>query len=254
MSWEAMKKRAAKQVADTLVVSQRVLQNYGATLCEFECGIPPSVLSTYIAHESGGQRWTRTEYPEFGLAQLTGRKGDNEVTRYKVHPYHPRSHIWAAQQAFWAMYSLVNRRLRESGYMELAYQAVADQVSLLILPRAIGIGCLRGLLKKSVPLKMTPIPGIRAWLGQPSADTSAFDGQQGTDLVRLRYLWCTGMVARTQEVGLGPLPNGLVAPDTSRPTDLVPLPSDFFTRNDYYTARAKQEGPTPTGPWPGGLQ
>lgn len=251
MSWETMRAKAAQQVTDCIALARNVvLPRYGATYYAFRDGFPAAVEALYAAHESGGVRWTRTSYPEYGLHQLTGKSGDNEIAVFDVQPYDARSNIWAAQQAFWRLQPMVAKALTDNGYVAWEYQPVAEQVTLLLLPRAVGIGCVRGLLKAGALYRAAPTVAMQLYLERSDADTSSYSGAQSTDLVRLRFSWCQMMVQQSQAVGIGPLPATLVKPPTTRPSGLVPLPRDFVTNNNYYWSKAKAEGPQPTGPWP----
>jgi hypothetical protein len=251
---------AKKQVDDCIETAQEVvLVRYGASLREFPTPIPPPVLALYIAHESAGVRWTTTGYPEFGLAQLTGKQGDNEVQRFGIHPFDPRSHVWAAQEAFCEGEPTIDgggprisKYLEKYGYAKYADLPVQDQITLLLLPRAVGYGCTRALLREAAPYwkgsKSRPILAIYNLLAQPDVDTDSYDGVQSTDVVQLRFLWCATMVLRASEVGIGGLPKRLLPP-VERPSGLVALPADFFANYESYKKRAKAEGPKPTGSW-----
>jgi hypothetical protein len=255
MSWETMRAKAIQQVADCIVLAQNVvLKSYGATYYEFKDGFPASVEALYAAHESAGVRWVRTNYPEYGLHQLTGKVGDNEISTLNVQPFDARSNIWASQQAFWKMQPLVAKALADNGYLIWECQPVAEQITLMLLPRAVGIGCTRGLLKQGALFRCAPTVAMQLYLESPTADTTPFDGAQTTDVVRLRFSWCQLMVQRSQAVGIGPLPGALVKPSAARPAGLVTLPRYFVRDNDYYYAKAKAEGPKPTGPWPTGAK
>jgi hypothetical protein len=266
MTFEAMVGKANEQVDWCLKLATRyVLPWWGKTLAEFLAPIPPSVMALYAAHESamkyklnGTQvfapaRHVLTNYPEAGPCNLTCRQGDNEVSRLRVHPYEVRSHFWAAQQAFWEGHGYINPKLTQCGFVMFDGLSVYDQLSLLLLQRAVGIGCTRGLLRKASlepgRSDYLPVEAMETWLKRPGADTTPFDGSQTTEVVRLRFAWCTRMVLRSKELGIGDLPVTL-KPPAARPTDIIPMPKDFMANMKMYSAQARRQGPMPTGPWP----
>jgi hypothetical protein len=267
MPWASAAAEAHKQVDQCIVLAKKyVLPWYGASEAEFPRPIPPAVGVLYTAHESS-TKWTYkgktifaparfilTNYPEASLKNLTCRVGDDEVGRFNVHPYDVRSHHWAAQQAFWEGRKYIAPKLRQYGFVEFDGLSVADQLVLLLLQRAVGIGCTRGLLRMASlepgRVDYQPVAFMERWLQRSNADTSPFDGSQTTDVVRLRFAWCHEMVLRSREVGIGDLPVAL-KPPLPRPAGLMEMPADFMSQMKLYSARAKREGPMPTGPWPG---
>jgi hypothetical protein len=272
MSWTTALAKANAQIDDcVLLATKYVLPWWGATMHEFGTPIFGGVHALYAAHECAKKyrldgkivfapaRHVLTNYPEASICNLTCRKGDDEVGRWNVQPYHVRSHLWAAQQAFWEGKAWVEPLLAKYGFVPFDQLAVYDQLSLLLLPRAVGIGCTKGLLRKAgdavrrLPKEHTyrilPVSRAELWLQRPNADTTPFDGSQTTEVVRLRFAWCTRIVLRQGELGLGDLPLSL-KPPVARPPDLVPMPKDFRANMKAYSNRARREGPTPTGPWP----
>lgn len=272
MSWTTMLAKANAQIGDcVLLATKYVLPWWGATMAEWPTPIFGSVHALYAAHECskkyrlGGKivfapaRHVLTNYPECGPDNLTARKGDDEVGRFGVHPYQIRSHFWAAQQAFWEGKAFVDPLLTKYGFCPFGQLAAYDQLSLLLLPRAVGIGCVRGLFRKAAAYlkgrpadhtyRLLPVSMMEQWLLRPDADTTPFDGSQTTEVVRLRFAWCTRIVLRSREVGIGDLPLTVLPPPPD-PGDLVPLPKDFHARMAWYSQQARREGPTPTGPWP----
>lgn len=274
MSWTTMLAKANAQIDDCVLLATRyVLPWWGATMAEWPTPIFGSVHALYAAHESakkyrlGGKvvfapaRFLTTNYPEISIDNLTARKGDDEVRRFGKHPYDVRSHFWAAQQAFWEGKAFVDPLLTKYGFAPFDQLAVYDQLSLLLLPRAVGIGCVRGLIRKAATYlkglpaehtyRLLPVSRAEFWLQRPNADTTPFDGSQTTEVVRLRFAWCTRIVLRSREVNLGDLPL-MLKPPLPDPGNLVPLPKDFHARMAFYSRQARREGPMPTGPWPKG--
>jgi len=267
MSWETMRVKATKQVDDCITLAKRyVLPWYGVSEAEFPCPIPPAVGALYTAHESSAKwrykgklifapaRYILTNYPEASLKNLTCKVGDNEVSRWNVHPYDVRSHHWAAQQAFWEGRKYISPYLDKYGFVEFDGLSVYDQIVLLLLQRAVGIGCTRGLLRKASlepgHTDYQPVKYMGVWLQRPGADTTPFDGAQTTDMVRLRYIWCSEMVLRSKELGIGDLPKALLPPLPRPATGIVPMPRDFMANMKAYSRAARNQGPMPTGPWP----
>ncbi len=254
-SYASIARRADREVAEATDTARKVvLPRYGKSLREFPVPVPPSVLALYIAHESGGVRWTQTKYPEVGLAQLTAKRGDNEVRLFDVDPLDPRSHVWAAQQAFWRMRSLISSAINT--YLKCTFEdlLIVERVKFLWLARSVGASCTRSLIRVSSRrfgmLPRAPIANISLWLSRPDADTSAFDGAQGTDQVRLRFL--VALKAVTQADASDPFEVAsawTVAPPRPRQVSIVTKPRDFESRIGYYCRVAKGEGPKPTGPW-----
>lgn len=272
MTWQTALKKANSQIDLCVqIVRGCVRPWYGLTLKEWPSPIIPPVHMLYAAHESAKKRkgvWIAardvlTNYPEISFTNLTAKLGDNEVAKYGKDPYDVRSHFWAAQQAFWAVRESVDKALRRYHFAEFDLLSVEDQTILLLLPRAVGIGCVRGLLRKSDRLSghaslsghtsdsigLTPIIDIENWIARPDADTSPFDGGQDTEAVRLRFAWCSRMVRRSGECGIGGLPTFL-SPPLPDPGNLAPLPKDFMKNMQAYSAKARREGPMKTGPWP----
>lgn len=267
MSWSTAVTKATKQVDQCLVLAARyVLPWWGMSEAEFPCPIPPAVGALYTAHESATKwryqgklifapaRHVLTNYPEASLKNLTCKVGDNEVERFNVHPFHVRSHHWAAQKAFWEGRTYVNPKLQQYGFVEFDGLAVYDQIVLLLLQRAVGIGCTRGLLRKASQepghTDYQPVKYMEQWLKQPDADTTPFDGAQTTETVRLRFAWCSMMVVRARELEIGDLPVAL-KPPLPRPEGILPMPRDFQKNMKAYARAARNQGPMPTGPWPG---
>ena len=274
MNWAEQLAEAMRQVDDCLILVRNfVMPWYGASEFEFPTPIPPAVGMLYTAHESP-EKWTYqgkviyaparfliTNYPEISLKNLTCKQGDDEVGRINVFPYHVRSHHWAAQQAFWEGKAWVEPLLAKSGFAPFDQLAVYDQLSLLLLQRSVGLGCVKGLLRKAaaavkpLPLdhvdRLLPITRMEKWLSSPGADTTPFDGSQTTQTVMLRFAWCTRMIDAAPRVGLGGLPL-LILPPAPRPPDIVPMPKDWRTNMKVYSRQARRQGPMPTGPWPAG--
>lgn len=265
MSWQKIVDKANAQVDQCVILAKKyVLPWWGVTLHEFATPIPESVHALYVAHESAMKykldgklvfapaRFLLTNYPEIGPDNLTAKKGDDEVRRWKKHPYNIRSHFWAAQQSFWEGKAWLKPILVKCELPQFERLSTVDQLALLLLPRAIGLGCTRGLLRKQMNITGCGLMNrIETWLRNPKADTTPFDGAQTTDVVRLRFLWCTKMICRAVEVGLGPLPswNPGLQPPVADPGDLVPLPKDFHVNMKAYSRAARNQGPTPTGSW-----
>lgn len=267
MGWSDQLALAQKQVNQCLILAKKyVMPWYGASEAEFPTPIPPAVGMLYTAHEST-RKWTYqgkvifaparfflSNYPEASLKNLTCKVGDNEVGRINVHPYDVRSHHWGAQQAFWEGRGYINPRLQQYGFVTFDGLSVYDQLSLLLLQRAVGLGCTRGLLRKASlepgHSDYLPVEAMETWLKRPGADTTQFDGAQTTEVVQLRFAWCTRMVLRSKELGIGDLPVTL-KPPAARPTGIVPAPKDFLANMKTYSAQARRQGPMPTGPWPG---
>lgn len=265
--WSSALAKAMDQVDWSVSIAKKyVLKWYGVSEAEFPDPIPPAVGALYTAHESS-MKWTYqgkkifaparfllTNYPEASLKNLTCKKGDDEVGRLNVHPYDVRSHHWASQHAFWEGRSYINPKLQQYGFVEFDGLSVYDQLSLLLLQRAVGIGCTRGLLrmasKETGRSIYHPVEGMEAWLSRSGADTTPFDGAQITEVVQLRFAWCTRMILRSPEVGIGCLPMAL-KPPPSRPEGILPMPRDFPKNMKAYSRAARNQGPKPTGPWPG---
>ncbi len=274
MSWETQKAKAEQQVTQCVSLArQYVLPWWGATLKEFQTPILPDLLALYIAHESAMKwryngklifapaRHVLTNYPEVSLTNLTCKAGDNEVQRLNVHPFHVRSHIWAAQHAFWEGVAWVEPQLKKYGYYPFAQLGQHDQNLLLLLQRSVGIGCTRGLLRKGQQWGVKNDYGkglcigakMASWLASPGADTTPFDGSQTTADVQLRFAWCAAMILRRGEVPVGllsPSRYDVLVPPVERPVyGITPMPKDFMVNMKVYRNVARREGPMQTGPW-----
>lgn len=260
MTWDQIVKKANAQVEECIILAQKyVLPWWGKTLREFYSPIPPSVHALYIAHECSMKyrldgklvfapgRHLLTNYPEVGPDNLTAKKGDDEVRRWGKHPYDIRSHFWAAQQSFWEGKAWIEPILAKYGFPSFDTLYTQDELLLLLLPRAIGLGCTRGLLCKAKLETQQDLRGIGVWLAGPNADTTPFDGSQTTDVVRLRYLWCRAMISQAWRLGIGCL--GTCAAPVLDPGNLLSLPKDFHANMKAYSRAAKNQGSTPTGSW-----
>jgi len=227
----------------------RVLPRYGKTIRELEGPIPGPDAVLYCARESGGVRWTLTKYPEAGLFQLTVRKGDNEADRYDVDPFDPVANVYGAQRAFGEQMQPIDRWLLQYGFPVLALHPIEDAICLTMAHRAIGIGCLRNLIRVSRGLGDLAPMAIRRWLDDPEHDPSPFSGQQSPAIVRFRFAWCR------LEPFDGPKAIGLAGwPRYQRDPPLRPLvsarkPRDLECRLTYYRNAARRAGPRPTGAW-----
>jgi len=273
MSWETMLRKAHDQIDWCIALALKyTLPWWGVTFREFSTPIYPSLHALYATHECAMRyrldrlksvlvfapaRHVLTRYPEIGPDNLTAKKGDDEVRRFKKHPYHVRSHFWAGQQAFWEGKAWVDPQLAKYGFAKFDDLSAYSQFSLLLLPRAIGIGCTRGLLRKgqrAVPdfasKRLQPVEAMERWLSLSSADTTPFDGSQTTETVRLRFAWCTRLVLRSKELAIDVMPLS-AQPPVPDPGDLVPLPADFYKPGmmKAYQCMARNQGPMPTGPW-----
>ena len=267
MGWTEQLAAASKQVDQCVLLAKKyVLPWWGKTLHEWNTPICEALAALYAAHECSEKwrykgvmifapaRFLLTRYTENGPQNLTSQKGgDDEVGRLGKHPYNVRAHFWMAQHAFWEGKVFIDPLLTKYGFAPFDHLAVYDQLSLLLLPRAIGIGCTRGLLHKASQMPqvhaLQPVNNMEYWLRLPNADTTPFDGSQTTDVVMLRFAAMTRLILRVGEVGVGPLPL-TVLPPAADPGDLAPLPKDFYANMQAYSDQAKREGPMPTGPWP----
>jgi hypothetical protein len=269
VSWRAALRKADEHLRWCMLLAERfVLRWWGVSLAEFRAPVPPSVMALYWAHECAVRhrvegkvqfapaRYVLTNYPEVAPGNLTAKRGDDEVRRFGIHPYDIRSHAWACQQAFWEGVDYIDPRLRRYGFAPFVDLALYDQLCLLLLQRSVGLGCTRGIARKARLAFPDNSPrlvvsAMEAWLSRPAADTTPFDGAQTTATVRLRFVWCTRIVQRAADLGIGDLPLHLGHP-LPRPEGLVDLPRDFHANMRRYRNEAKREGPAPTGPWPGG--
>lgn len=254
MSWEAQDQKAEAQVTTCKKIAQDlILPLYEKGLLIFSNPFSPRLMAWYIAHEA--TRYNRkkkawevlrhlvTNYPEIGLTNLTAKRGDNEVEKYGKDPFHPLSHIWMAQRAFYDL----ECRLKDTLVNSPSFQGklLRDYKVLLALwCRAIGIGCARGLLRKGARINPEDaVQGALMWIKRDEADTSRFDGAQGTETVRLRVAWTYRMFGSLSSLErLFPRPNT----DDDNPL-LRPLPRDFWApgRLEAYAAKARREGPAP---------
>jgi hypothetical protein len=277
VTWAQQWEKAGRQVADCIYLAAKyTLPWWGKSIAEFPTPLVPPVEALYATHECsmkyrlGGvltfapARHVLTNYPEIGPVNLCAKVGDNEVGRWGVHPYDVRAHFWASQMAFWESRALVNPALVKDylGVSFLAFDrlSIIDQLVLLMLPRAVGIGCTRGLLGRAKRRSYYgsaahPCDAIRNYLSDPNADTSAFDGAQTTEVVRLRFAWCYRMVTEgADKLAAKAMPNWQwpvkVSFPMPKPADLPVLPKDFMANMKVYSNIARREGPTPTGPWP----
>ncbi len=270
MSWQTALDKAHGQIDWCVALALKyTLPWWGTTFREWPSPIYPSLHALYATHECAMKyrldgklvfvpaRHVLTNYPEIGPDNLTAKPGDNEVKRFGKHTYHVRSHFWAGQQSFWEGKAWVDPQLAKYGFAKFDDLSAFSQFSLLLLPRAIGIGCTRGILRKAslaIPAftdkRLQPVEAMERWLALPAADTTPFDGTQTTETVRLRFAWCTRLVLRSKELGIDSMPLAAEPPLTD-PGDLVPLPADFFQpgRMKAYQRMARNQGPTPTGSW-----
>jgi hypothetical protein len=251
MSWKEMQKQAKEQVDDCIVGAKEVvLVKYGKTLREFCSIIDPAILALYVWHESNGKPFAKTLYPEWGLACLTGKfKLDDEIGRFNVFPFDPKSNIWAAQKSFEEGISPIGKHLTNAGFSDFNKLFIGDKITLLLLPRAIGYGCTKMLLRKSFApkFKNRPIIAITEFI---SKDPEIKCGVQESDVVKLRFLWCSTIVLRSEEVGISsPLKEKELKSVCRRPSDLISLPSDFYDNSRSYAIAASRKGYCETGSW-----
>jgi len=105
------------------------------------------------------------------------------------------------------------------------------------------------LLRKSFKpkFKNRPIIAIIEYL---SKDPEITCGVQESDVVKLRFLWCSTMVLRSEEIGISsPLKEKELKPVARRPSDIVPLPEDWYENTRSYILAAKRKGYQETGSW-----
>jgi hypothetical protein len=251
MSWELIQQKAKQQVDECILIAKNIiLQKYGKTFKEIYHIIDPSIAALYCAHESKGKPWVKTSYPEIGLFMLTGKyKLDDEIGRFNVFPLDPKSNIWGAQKSFEEGIRVVGNHLTNAGYNEFRKLFIGDQITLLLLPRAIGYGCTKTLLKRSFKAKFKnrPIIAITEYL---SKDPNVTCGVQESDVVKLRFLWCSTMILRADEVGISePLKEKELKSVVRRPDDIIALPEDWYTNTRSYILAAKRKGYQETGSW-----
>lgn len=251
MSWSDVQQQAKEQVDECIKGAKEVvLVKHGKTLRELDTIIDPSIAALYIYHESNGKPWVKTNYPEYGLMCATGKhKLDDEIGRYNFFPLHPKSNIWGCQKSFEEGINVVGKHLVNANFSEFRKLFIGDQITLLLLPRAIGYGCTKTLLKKSFKSKFKnrPIIAITEYL---SKDPEITCGVQESDIVKLRFLWCSTMVLRAEEVGISePLKEKELKPVVRRPSDIVPLPQDWYENTRSYILAAKRKGYQETGSW-----
>lgn len=226
-----------------------VLPRYGKTIRELEGPIPGPDAVLYCSRESGGVRWTLTKYPEAGLFQLTIRTGDNEAARFDVDPFDATANIYGAQRAFAEPLPRVDRWLLAYGFPVLALHPIEDAICLTMAHRAIGVGCLRNLIRVSRGLGDLAPMAIRRWLDDPKHDPSPFSGQQSPAIVRFRFAWCRlEPFDGPKAIGLGGWPR-YQRPAPARPLDAPRKPRDLERRLIYYHNAARRAGPKPTGAW-----
>lgn len=254
-NYELMQQKAKEQLDDCLKVAPTIYKCYPSVFDTWDCPIPKSVALLYAAHEMGLAKingkwvpklWVKTYYPEYSIMNLTGQKGrDDEIGRFDVYPYHAYSNVWAGQMSFQENIKMVNKYLRDAGYIAFENLFVGDQISLILFPRAIGCGTTRVLLKKSFDQRFAqrPIIAISEFLKKTSTDTNSYDGAQSTEVVRLRTLWCSTMPLRAHELAIdNPLSELILKPAKPRDDKVLPLPVDFYTRTDYYYNKARKLG------------
>jgi len=251
MSWSDVQQQAKKQVDECIENAKKVvLVKHGKTLRELDAIIDPAIMAEYIWHESFDKPYAETKYPEFGQTCLTGKyKLDDEIGRFNVFPLDPKSNIWGAQKSFEEGIRVVGNHLTNAGYNEFRKLFIGDQITLLLLPRAIGYGCTKTLLKRSfkAKFKSRPIIAITEYL---SKDPNITCGVQESDVVKLRFLWCSTMVLRAEEVGISePLREKELKSVIRRPDNIVPLPEDWYTNTRSYISAAKRKGYQETGSW-----
>lgn len=255
MSWVLMQQKAKEQVDDCIKISKIVHRCYPKTFDMWNSPIHKSVSLLYWTHESGIEKrdgvfvpkpWVMTNYPEIGGMALTAQSGrDDEVSRMNVYPFHPYSCVYAAQKSFEENIKLVSKYLINAGFNSFENLFVGDQISLILLPRAIGCGTTRVLLKKSFEdrFKKRPIIAIVKFLEKESTNTDSYDGQQNTDVVRLRVLWCCTMPLRAHELGLGePLDTKRLESAKNRNSEVQAKPVDLYDRIDFYYEKEKKAG------------
>ncbi len=243
--------RGRKQAAESLYFARRVvIPQCGASLFEFQTPMNATHNAVYAGGESFGRRHAITKYPEAGRWMATCKRGvDDEAGVFDFDPLDTRSSVWGVQKSWESARACAERGLKKAGYKPFASHQDPDRRMMMFLVRSVGTGCLRRMLTRAHA--HWPLENVGAALYNLARDPgiNLAAGQQTDEIVRLRVF--RAYYQTTFDVELRGEVVDLTAPAPKRPADIVFVPSGLYTRLAQLSARAKRQGPRPTGPWPG---